>query len=134
MSFFDGFKHITPYSVRVDVGKNSQFITDNDKQSDLNYKGKRIALHKRSKSIRDLERNGIENNLRYILAEKASMPIDIKIISDKKITSIFEETSRFTRKKTTSHSIRLLDSSNSQVGYVSLLLTPSGDIHEKTCF
>lgn len=134
MGFFDEFKSIVPYSVKVNVGKNKQFKTDANKKSGANYKGKMVAVYKKAKTLEEIEKYGLGEHIEYVPAEQVSMPIDIQVISDEKLTPVFEKTSKYTTKEETEHSIRIFNSDKNQVGYVSFLLTPSGDIDEKTSF
>lgn len=134
MSFLDEFNHIVPYFVKVNVGKNKQFKTDVTKKSYSNHNGKMIAFYKKAKTIEELKEYGLGEYMEYLPAEQVSMPIDIQVTSDEKITPVFEESSKYTNKKRTRHQIRIFNPNNAQVGYVSLSLTPSGDIDEKTSF
>lgn len=134
MSFFDEFKSIVPYSVKVNVGKNKQFKTDANKKSDTNYKGKMVAVYKKAKTLEEIEKYGLGEHIEYVLAEQVSMPIDIQVISEEKLTPVFEKTSKYTNKERTRHEIRIFNSDKTQVGYVQFSLTPSGDIDKKTSF
>lgn len=134
MSFFDEFNHIIPYFIRVSVGKNKQLKTDSNKKSYTNHKGKMVAFYKKAKTLEELEKYGLGEYMEYLPAEQVSMPIDIQVTSDEKLTPIFERSSKYTNKERTNHDIRIFNSDKIQVGYVSLSLTPSGDIDEKTSF
>ncbi len=134
MSFFDEFNHVVPYFIKVSVGKNKQFKTDLSKKSSTNHKGKMIAFYKKVKTLEELEKYGLGEYIEYLPAEQVSMPIDIQIISDEKLTPIFEKSNNYTNKERTEHDIRIFNSDKTQVGYVSLSLTPSGDINKKTSF
>lgn len=134
MSFFDEFTHLVPYFVKVSVGKDKAFKTDPSKRSDKNYKGKMIAVNKKSTTIEELAEYGMGEHTVYIPAEEVSMPIDIKVVSDEKIKTMFEKTSKYTNKEMTFHTVRVFDKDNNQIGYVSFSLSPSGDIKQKTSF
>ena len=134
MSFFDEFNHIVPYFVKVNVGKNKQFRIDVDKKSYSNHKGKMIAFYKKAKTIEELEKHGLGEYMEYLPAEQVSIPINIQVTSEEKLIPIFEKTSQYTNKEKTSHEIRIFNQNNKQVGYVSISLTPSGDIYNKTSF
>lgn len=134
MSFFDEFNQIVPYFVKVTIGKNKQLKTDTTKKSYSNHKGKMVAFYKKSKTLEDLEKYGVGEHVEYLPVEQVSMPIDIQVTSDENLMPIFEETSKYTDKKRTSHTIRIFNSNKAQVGYVSISLTPAGDIDRKTCF
>jgi len=134
MSFFDEFNHIVPYFVKVNVGKNKQFKTDANKKGYSNHKGKMVAFYKKAKTLEELEKYGLGEYMEYLPAEQVSMPIDIQVTSDEKLAPVFEESSKYTNKERTRHRIRLFNTNKTQVGYVSLSLTPSGDIDEKTSF
>ena len=134
MSFFDEFNHIVPYFVKVNVGKNTQFRIDVDKKSYSNHKGKMIAFYKKAKTIEELEKHGLGEYMEYLPAEQVSIPINIQVTSEEKLIPIFEKTSQYTNKEKTSHEIRIFNQNNKQVGYVSISLTPSGDIYNKTSF
>lgn len=134
MSFFDEFNHIVPYFVKVNVGKNKPFKTDVSKKSSSNYKGKMVAFYKKAETLEELEKYGFGEYTAYLPAEEVSMPIDIQVISDKEIITNFEKTSKYTNKERTNHEIRIFNNDGAQVGYVSISLTPSGDIDHKTCF
>lgn len=134
MSFFDEFNNITPYFVKVTVGKNKQSKTDPTSKSVKNHKGKMIAFNKKVSTLEELEQYGIGEYMTYLPAEQVSMPIDIQITSDENLTPIFEESSKYTNKEITNHRIRIFNNAKAQIGYVSLSLTPSGDIDSKTSF
>ena len=134
MSFFDEFNHIVPYSIRVNVGRNKQFKKDANKKSFLNHKGKLVAFYKKPKTLEELEEYGLREYMEYLPAEQVSMPIDIQVISDEKLAVVFEESSKYTNKKRTEHVIRLFNTDKSQVGYVCITLTPSGDIDRKSSY
>ena len=134
MSFFDEFNHIVPYFINVNVGKNKQFKTDPNKKSDSNHKGKMVAYYTKPKTLEELKKYGFGEHIEYLPAEQVSMPIDIQVTSEEKLTPFFEESCKYTNKEMTEHKIRLYDTNKSQVGYVSISLTPSGDIFRKTCF
>ena len=134
MSFFDEFNHIVPYFTKVNVGKNKQFKIDPNSKSYSNHKGKMVAFYKKSKTLEELEKYGLCGCVEYLPAEQVSMPIDIEISSDENLTPIFEESSKYTNQEITHHAIRIFNSDKTQVGYVSLSLTPAGDIAEKTSF
>lgn len=134
MSFFDEFNRVVPYFIKVSVGKNKQFKTDPNKKSHTNHKGKMVAFYKKAKTLEELEKYGFGEHMEYLPAEQVSMPIDIQVTSDEEITPIFEESSQYTNKEMTHHRIRIFNSDKIQVGYVSLSLTPSGDIDNKTSF
>ena len=134
MSFFDEFNHIIPYFLNVNVGKNKRFKTDANKKSYSNYKGKMVAFYKKAKTLEELEKYGFGEYIEYLPAEQVSMPIDIQVVSDEDLIPIFEKSSKYTNKERTSHDIRIFNRDKVQVGYVSISLTPSGDIDEKTSF
>lgn len=134
MSFFDEFNRVVPYFIKVSVGKNKQFKTDPNKKSYTNHKGKMVAFYQKAKTLEELEKYGLGEYMEYLPAEQVSMPIDIQVTSDEKLTPIFEEFSKYTNKQNTHHRIRIFNSDNIQVGCVFLSLTPSGDIADKTSF
>ena len=134
MSFFDEFNNIVPYSIKVNIGKNKSFKTDENKKSSSNHKGKVVEFYKRAETLEELEKYGLGNYIEYLPAEQVSMPIEIQVVSDECLIPLFEKTSRYTNKQKTNHKIRIFNSDKAQVGYVSLALTPSGDIEEKTSF
>lgn len=134
MSFFDEFNSITPYFVRVNVGKNKQFKIDPTKKSHSNHQGKLVAFYKKAKTLEELQKYGLGEYVEYLPSEQVSMPINIQVVSDGQITPVFEEGSDYTNKKSTRHTIRIFNNNKAQVGCIFISLTPSGDIYEKTCF
>lgn len=134
MSFFDEFNHIVPYTIRVNVGGNRQYKTDTSNKTNKNHKGKMVAVYKRVETAEELEKYGMGEFTTYVPAEQISMPIDIQVVSDETLTPKFEKTSKYTNRESTKHEIRIFNKNGAQVGYVSLSLTPSGDISNKTCF
>lgn len=134
MSFFDEFNNIVPYSIIVNVGKNRPFILEPNQISPANYKGKMVEFYKKAETLEELEKHGLGKYTTYLPAEQISMPIDIKVSSEEKLTPYFENTSKYTNKEITRHNIRLFNSAQAQVGYISITLTPSGDVNEKTSF
>ncbi len=134
MSFFDEFKDIVPYFVKVSVGKNRQFKTDPNKRSYSNYKGKMIAVSVKPRTLEEMQKYGLGGHTEYLPAEQLSLPIDIQVSSNENLTIVFEKTSKYTNKERSHHDIRIFNSDKAQVGYVSFTLTPSGDIPEKTSF
>lgn len=131
MSFFDEFNQIVPYFVKVTVGKNKQFKTDVSKKGYANHKGKMIAVYRKAKTLEELEKYGLGEYMEYLPAEQVSLPIDVQITSPESISAKVEETSEFTNRNNTSHSMRIYDINKNQVGYTSIGITPAGDITHK---
>lgn len=134
MSFFDEFNHIVPYFVNINIGRNRQFKTDLGKRCSANHKGKMVAFYHNVKTLQEIQKYGLNGYMTYLPAQRVSMPIDIHISSDADIYVNFEKTCKYTREQKTHHCIRIYNSDGKQIGYVSLNLSASGDIDEKTCF
>lgn len=133
MSFIDEFKDIVPYNVNVTVGKNKQFINDPSKINRFNHKGKMVDFYKKATTIEEFTKHGIGSYRVYLPAEEVSLPIDVSITCPEGISIKEEKTSKYTYKKNTSHQFRLFDEDNNQVGYISITITPAGDINNKYC-
>lgn len=84
--------------------------------------------------MEELQEHGLGEYVTYVPAEQVSMPIEISVNSENQIITKVEENKKHTNKEKTRHSLRIFNNDRKQVGYVSLSLTPSGDIDDKTTF
>lgn len=103
----------------------SEIKTDKSKATSKNFKGKLYPYYKR-------EVTGTKTD--YIPIEEMDVPIGVSVECNYPHRLKWEKSSKTTNKEKTDFQVRLLkENEDRQFGYVSLDLTPAGDLFSKFC-
>ncbi len=125
--FLNTFNDIIPFKFQLKIGgaKSKSIISNKELISSQNWKGKSCPFYKK---------NLLEKNIDYIPLEKLNLPIELTIQCSYPHTLKWEKKSKSTNKEQTHFQVRILSEDNSrQLGYLSIYLTPAGDIDHKLC-
>ncbi len=136
--FINRFDDMIPYEIEVVIGGNlaNKFKEEEEQKCRENYRGKMYPVNDTSA----IEDNTIK--LDYKPAQELSLPIKILVktnpsyivLNESKQSLGFNENITHTNKEWTSHTLRLINSNNSQVGCIMIDLNQSGDVRHQTCF
>lgn len=127
--FLNTFNDIIPYKFHLKIGgaKANAIITNKDLISYKNRKGKSYPFYRKSLL-------GVSTN--YISLDELDVPIELTIDCSYPHVLKWEEKPKSTSKEITHFNVRILNEETTrQLGYLSLDLTPAGDIdHKFYCF
>lgn len=129
--FIGMFDDIIPYRFKLKVGgvKSNSIITDKNLISSKNRKGRVYPFYRKNSF-------GIVTDYisEYIPLEEINVPVELDIECLHQHSLKWEEMSKSTNKKNFGFEVRVLnEEGNKQYGYLSLDLTPAGDIDNKFC-
>lgn len=125
--FVSKFTDVIPYKFSIKIGGNraGDIRIDKTKVSNKNYKGRIYPFYK--KSIEGTTTN-------YIPMEEINVPVEISIQCDYPHRLKWEKISKTTNKEKVKFEVKLLkEKEDKQFGYLSLNLTPAGDLEQKFC-
>jgi hypothetical protein len=125
--FLNIFNDIIPYKFQLKIGgmKSNVIISNKELISSQNRKGKSYPFY-----IKNL----LGATTDYISLEKLDVPIELTIQCSHPHTLRWEKTSKSTNKERTYFQVRILsEDASRQLGYLSIDLTPAGDIDHKFC-
>lgn len=125
--FVRQFEDVIPYKFTIKIGgaRASEIKTDKSKATSKNFKGKLYPYYKG-------ELTGTKTD--YIPLEEINVPIGVSIECNYPHRLKWEKSSKTTNKEKTDFQVRLLkENEDRQFGYVSLDLTPAGDLENKFC-
>lgn len=125
--FLNIFNDIIPYKFQLKIGgiKSNTIISNKELISSQNRKGKSYPFYRKSL---------LGTTTDYIPLEKIDVPIELTIQCSHPHTLKWERASKSTNKKSTHFQARILtEDASRQLGYLSIDLTPAGDINHKFC-
>lgn len=125
--FLNNFKGIIPYNFKVKIGgaRSNSIICNKDLISESNRKGRIYPFYK--KILFDTKTD-------YIPLDEMNVPIELIVECQHPHILKWEEKPESTKKERFQFQVRILDEdTNRQLGYISLNLTPAGDIVDKFC-
>lgn len=126
-TFLNIFNDIIPYKFQLKIGgiKSNAIISNKELISSQNRKGRSCPFYRKSL---------LGTATDYISLEKLDMPIELTIQCSYPHTLKWEKSSKSTNKERTSFQVRILsENASKQLGYLSIDLTPAGDIDHKFC-
>lgn len=125
--FLNIFNDIIPYKFQLKIGgiKSKAIISNKELISSQNRKGKSYPFYRK---------NLLETTTDYIPLEKLDVPIELTIQCSHPHNLKWEKAAKSTNKKRTYFQVRILsEDASRQLGYLSIDLTPAGDIDHKFC-
>ena len=125
--FLSTFHDIIPYKFQLKVGgkKANAILPNKEFISYKNRKGKSYLLYRKKL---------LETTIDYIPLDEVDVPIELTVQCFHPHVLKWEEKSQSTNKERTHFQVRILNENTSrQLGYLSLDLTPAGDIEHKFC-
>lgn len=125
--FVNQFDDVIPHKFHIQIGgsRANDIKTDKSKASKDNYKGKLYPYYKKGLTGTEVD---------YIPIEEIDVPIRLEIQCNYPHRLKWEGSSKTTNKERVEFEVRLLkENEDRQFGYVSLDLTPSGDLSHKFC-
>lgn len=125
--FLNNFNDIIFYKFTLKIGgsRANSIITNNELISSKNRKGKLYPFYKKNLSGTTTD---------YVLIQELDIPIELTIECSHSHILKWEKEPKSTNKTITNFQVRLLNEDKSrQIGYLSLDLTPAGDIEHKYC-
>lgn len=125
--FLNIFNDIISYKFQLKIGgaKKDLIISNKELISSTNRKGKSYPFYKKNLL-------GVDTN--YISLDELDLPIELTIQCSHPHILKWEKSSKSTNKKRTDFQVRVLsEDASRQFGYLSLNLTPAGDIDDKFC-
>lgn len=125
--FLNVFNDIIPYKFQLKIGgkRSDSIISNKELISSKNRKGKIYPFYKK---------NLLGTTIDYIPLNELDVPIELTIQCSYPHTLKWEKKSKSTNKERTDFQVRILNEDSSrQLGYLSIDLTPAGDIDHKFC-
>ena len=125
--FLNIFNDIIPYKFQLKIGgaRANAIISNKELISYKNRKGKSYPFYRK---------NLLGANTDYISLDELDVPIELTIQCSHPHILKWEKKSKSTNKEITHFKVRVLNEEASrQLGYLSLDLTPAGDIDHKFC-
>ena len=125
--FLKAFNDIISYKFQLKIGgkKSESVISNKEFVSSKNRKGKAMPFYRRGL---------LGTTTDYTPIDELDIPIELTIQCSYPHTLKWEKESKSTNKKATYFQVRILnEEGNKQLGYLSIDLTPAGDIDHKFC-